>query len=163
MTRPRRQRSTRHSINSDLELRPLMNVFIVLIPMLLMSAVFVEIRVIEMSMPQAAEAAVQTPDSSFDPAIVILPDAYLIEVNGAAVQSVARQAPEADGTIPARDAALQLTQALASIAASHPEHKEIRIVAQANTHYQEIIGLMDVARAAGLPQAALEGASGGGS
>src|SRR5258708_37924177 len=101
--RPGKRRSFRQMINCDLELRPLMNVFIVLIPMLLMSAVFVEIRVIEVSMPQAAEAAVQTPDSSFDPAIVILPDAYLIEVNGAAVQSVARQAPEADGTIPARD------------------------------------------------------------
>jgi biopolymer transport protein ExbD len=162
-TRSRRQRSTRHSINSDLELRPLMNVFIVLIPMLLMSAVFVEIRVIEMSMPQAAEAAVSTPDQSFDPAVVILPDSYVVELNGAAVQTVPRQAPEADGTLPAHDAAVQLTQALTSLAASHPDRKEIRIVAQATTHYQEIIGLMDIARAAGLPQAALEGASGSGS
>ena len=136
-----------------------MNVFIVLIPMLLMSAVFVEIRVIEMSMPQAAEAAEQTPDPSFEPAVRILPDAYVIEVNGAAVQSIARQVPDADGTMPARQAATQLTQVLASIATAHPDHKEIRIVAQANTHYQEIIGLMDIARAAGLPQAGLEGGS----
>ena len=133
-----------------------MNVFIVLIPMLLMSAVFVEIRVIEMSMPQAAE---QTPDPSFEPAVRILPDAYVIEVNGAAVQSIARQVADADGTMPARQAATQLTQVLASIATAHPDHKEIRIVAQANTHYQEIIGLMDIARAAGLPQAGLEGGS----
>ncbi|MGH3054481.1 MAG: ExbD/TolR family protein [Gaiellaceae bacterium] len=157
--RSRRSRATRHGINSDLELRPLMNVFIVLIPMLLMSAVFVEIRVIEMSMPQAAEAAVPVTDQPFEPSVRILADVYLVEVNGTAVQTVARQAPEADGTIPAREAAAQLTQVLTSIAASHPDHKEIRIVAQANTHYQEIIGLMDVARAAGLPQAALEGGS----
>ena len=46
-----------------------MNVFIVLIPMLLMSAVFMEIRVIEMSLPQAAEAAVQPPEASFELAV----------------------------------------------------------------------------------------------
>jgi biopolymer transport protein ExbD len=157
--RNRRQRSTRHGINSDLELRPLMNVFIVLIPMLLMSAVFVEIRVIEMSLPQAAQAAEPASDQSFDPAVRILPDVYLVEVNGAAVQTVARPAADADGTLPAHEAAVQLTQVLTSLAAAHPDHKEIRIVAQSGTHYQEIIGLMDIARAAGMPQAGLEGGS----
>jgi len=157
--RPHRQRGARHGINSDLELRPLMNVFIVLIPMLLMSAVFVEIRVIEMSLPQAAQAAEPAADISFDPAVRILDDTYVVEVNGAVVQSVARAAADADGTLPARSAASQLTQVLSSLAAGHPDHKEIRIVAQATTHYQEIIGLMDIARAAGMPQAGLEGGS----
>jgi len=50
-TRAGTRRSFRHEVNCDLELRPLMNVFIVLIPMLLMSAVFIEIRVIEMALP----------------------------------------------------------------------------------------------------------------
>lgn len=159
MSRSRRHGTTRHGINSDLELRPLMNVFIVLIPMLLMSAVFVEIRVIEMSLPQAAQAAVAQNDASFDPAVRILPDVYLVEVNGSAVQSVPRPAADADGTLPAHDAAVQLRQVLTSLAASHPDHKEIRIVAQSGTHYQEIIGLMDIARAAGMPQAGLEGGS----
>jgi len=157
--RPKRSRSSRHGINSDLELRPLMNVFIVLIPMLLMSAVFVEIRVIEMSLPQTAQAAQPAADASFDPAVHILADTYVIEVNGAVVQSVARENADADGTLPSRNAATQLTQVLTSLAASHPEQKEIRIVAQSSTHYQEIIGLMDIARAAGMPQAGLEGGS----
>jgi biopolymer transport protein ExbD len=121
--------------------------------------VFVEIRVIEMSLPQAAQAVEPASDQSFDPAVRILPDVYLVEVNGAAVQTVARPAADADGTLPAHEAAVQLTQVLTSLAAAHPDHKEIRIVAQSGTHYQEIIGLMDIARAAGMPQAGLEGGS----
>jgi biopolymer transport protein ExbD len=35
----------------------------------------------------------------------------------------------------------------------------VRIVADARTHYQEVITLMDAARAAGLMNAALEGSS----
>ena len=42
--------------------------------------------------------------------------------------------------------------------AAHPGTTEVRIVAEARTRYQEVIALMDVARAAGLANAALEGA-----
>jgi biopolymer transport protein ExbD len=35
----------------------------------------------------------------------------------------------------------------------------VRIVAEAHTHYQEVISLMDAARAAGLVSPALEGSS----
>jgi biopolymer transport protein ExbD len=51
-----------------------------------------------------------------------------------------------------------LGQALRAITASHPGTTEVRIVAEARTHYQEVIALMDVARSAGLVNAALEGA-----
>jgi biopolymer transport protein ExbD len=152
--RPGKRRSYRQTVNSDLELRPLMNVFIVLIPMLLMSAVFMEIRTIEMTLPQAAEAA-QDPVEPFDLAIRITPNVYVIGANGVAMHSIARlrgaQAPDAS-------ASAQISAALAAIVAAHPKHDEIRIVAESRTHYQEIIAVMDLARAAGLPRVALEGA-----
>jgi len=37
----------------------------------------------------------------------------------------------------------------------------VRIVAEPGTRYREIVAVMDLARAAGLPQAALEGAESG--
>src|SRR5258707_5545176 len=89
-----RRRSFRHVVNPDLELRPLMNVFIVLIPMLLMSAVFMEIRTIEMTLPQAADAA-QDPVEPLDLAIRITPNVYVIGANGVAMHSIAR-VPGAD-------------------------------------------------------------------
>ena len=154
----RRLRSSKQHVNCDLELRPLMNVFIVLIPMLLMSAVFIEIRVIEMSMPRAADGTsasqAQTP---LELAIRVRPDAYLIEGAGVVLQTIPRVASTKAKTPLAPEAAAALTRVLLGVAASHPENKDIRIIAASDTHYQEIVALMDLARAAGLPQAALEG------
>jgi biopolymer transport protein ExbD len=52
-----------------------------------------------------------------------------------------------------------LEQALLAIAAAHPGTTDVRIVAEARTRYQEVISLMDVARAAGLVNASLEGSA----
>jgi biopolymer transport protein ExbD len=153
--RPGKRRSYRQSVNSDLELRPLMNVFIVLIPMLLMSAVFMEIRTIEMSLPQAAEAAESDPAEPFDLAIRITPNVYVIGVNGVATHSIQRLRNEAT---PGPGISSQIEAALAGIVATHPKHDEIRIVAESKTRYQEIVAVMDLARAAGLSRVALEGA-----
>jgi biopolymer transport protein ExbD len=153
--RPGKRRSYRQSVNSDLELRPLMNVFIVLIPMLLMSAVFMEIRTIEMSLPQAAEAAESEPAEPFDLAIRITPNVYVIGVNGVATHSIQRLRNEAT---PGPGISSQIEAALAGIVATHPKHDEIRIVAESKTRYQEIVAVMDLARAAGLSRVALEGA-----
>ena len=54
-----------------------------------------------------------------------------------------------------------MIEALKGFAASHPEHREVRIVSRSATRYEEIIDVMDMARAAGLPEAAL--GDGGGS
>ena len=131
-TRPGKRRSYRQSVNCDLELRPLMNVFIVLIPMLLMSAVFMEIRTIEMTLPQAAEAAETPPAEPFDLAIRITPSVYVIGANGVALRTIARPR---GAVVPGADASAQIGAALA-----------------------EIVAVMDLARAAGLPRVALEGA-----
>src|ERR1044072_7091683 len=44
------------TVNTDLKLMPLMNIIISLIPMLLLSAVFIEVKVIETSLPRDAGA-----------------------------------------------------------------------------------------------------------
>lgn len=155
-----RPRGFRHVVNCDLELRPLMNVFIVLIPMLLMSAVFMEIRIIEMSLPSAADAATPPPET-LDLAIRILPDAYVVEQNGVEIQAVPRlvnAGPVVTAAQLAHADSHPLTRLLASIAAAHPGSREVRIIAGHATRYQEIVTVMDLARAAGLSQAALEAA-----
>jgi biopolymer transport protein ExbD len=135
-----------------------MNVFIVLIPMLLMSAVFMEIRVIEMSMPREAAAASRPPAPPLALTLRVSGQSYVVEGAGIAPQSFARNAATGSTGVLGKTTAAQLMATFAQIAAVHPENKEIRIVAEAGTRYQEIVTLMDLARSAGLPQAALEGA-----
>jgi len=155
IARPGRRRSFRHVVNCDLELRPLMNVFIVLIPMLLMSAVFIEIRVIEMSLPDVAQAAESPPAEALDLVIRILPDAWVVEGRGVAAQVIAIPPPA--GRTSATDATSHpLTQALARIVEEHAGTHDVRIAADPTTRYQAIVTTMDLARAAGLTDVGLE-------
>ncbi len=157
MRRARRRSAFRSGINSELELRPLMNVFIVLIPMLLISAVFMEIRVIEMSLPRFTEAgAGEAVDTPFDLALRIAPGAYVVEADGVPVQAVKRTVGPDGKAAPDAAVGTQLTAALARIAATHAGHREVRILAAPGTRYEEIVTLMDLARAAGLTAPALE-------
>ena len=51
------RRGYRQVIESDLEIMPLMNLFVALIPMLLISAVFLNVTVIDMKLPTDTDAA----------------------------------------------------------------------------------------------------------
>ena len=155
---PRRKQRKELKVNTELKLMPLMNIIIALIPMLLLSAVFLEVKVIETSLPRdadAATAAVPAATPPLDLAVHVRGDVYVIEGHGLPPLLVPRHA-----ATPAPDSAsaLLLSQALRAITAAHPGTTEVRIVAEARTHYQEVIALMDVARGAGLVNAALEGA-----
>jgi len=158
-TRGRRKRKSL-TVNTDLKLMPLMNIIIALIPMLLLSSVFLEVKVIQTSLPRDADATTAStpmPDSEpLDLAVHVRADAYVIEGHGLEPRVLARR----PGTAPPDSVtAGQLTQVLKAMAATHPGTTEVRIVAEARTHYQEIISLMDAARAAGLVNPALEGSS----
>ena len=132
---------------------PMINVFMAIIPMLLLSAAFVPVTVIETTLPMGAPAAETRTEAPLDLAIEIHPQGYLVRVNGEPTQAIPRSG---DGTA-ARD---QLGATLRDIAAAHAGHREVRIVSQATTRYEEIVEVMDVSRAAGLPEAALADAAG---
>jgi len=145
-------------VNTDLKLMPLMNIIIALIPMLLLSAVFLEVKVIETSLPRDADASTASAEPATPPldlAVHVRGDVYVIEGHGVSPLLVPRRANSA---APDSAAAQLLSQALRAITAAHPGTNDVRIVAEARTRYQEVIALMDVARSAGLVNASLEGA-----
>lgn len=146
--RRHRGRSSRTHVAADLELLPLMNIFIVLIPMLLLSAVFVEVRAIEMAAPRVSEAADAAVRPTLDLAIGVSDAGWVVRGDGIAEVRVARPA---DGSL------VPLVEALRQITAQHPDEKAVRIVSQPGTRYEELVSLLDAARAAGLPDASLMG------
>lgn len=154
----RRRKRGDLTVKTDLKLMPLMNIIIALIPMLLLSAVFLEVKVIETSLPRDAAAAAATEPAAppLDLAVHVRKAAYIVEGHGMDPRVLPRRG---GGSTPDPAVMEQLTQVLRAYAATRPGTTEVRIVAESRTHYQEVITLMDAARAAGLMNAALEGSS----
>src|SRR4030095_17214091 len=92
MMRERRglRRRQRDQVASEIELMPMLNVFISIIPLLLLSAAFVPVTVIKTTLPSDQAAVVDTHETPLDLAIHIHPRAYQLEVSGSIVQSNAR-------------------------------------------------------------------------
>lgn len=148
-----RGRSFRAHVAADLELLPLMNIFIVLIPMLLLSAVFVEVRAIEMTAPRVSDTVPAAAPDPLDLTISVADAGWVVRGNGIAPVRLARPA---DGSL------RTLIEALRAVTAVHAQETAVRIVAEPGTRYEELISLMDAARAAGLPDASLSGGGSGG-
>ena len=134
-------------VEGDLEILPLMNLFVVLIPMLLLSAVFLEVAVVRMDLPVDG-ASGGSADEMLDLSVRIEQGRYLIQGNALEETEVARTG-EGD-----RDA---LTEALQRVATAHPANQSVRIVSRPATQYEEIIHVMDASRDAGMPIVSLQG------
>jgi biopolymer transport protein ExbD len=142
------RRGYRNIIEGDLELMPLMNLFVAMIPMLLISAVFLNVTVIDMKAP--SDQAADTPQSeSLGLSVTIQEASFVIEGRGLQKTVIARADTDADQ---------QLGGALAQVAASHPDNKDVVIVSQPDTNYGDIVAVMDISRENGLPGVALMGA-----
>jgi biopolymer transport protein ExbD len=127
-----------------------MSMFIAIIPMLLLSAVFLELAAVKMNLPSGDPNALEEAkvEDSLDLRVYILDGAFAIEAQGSPRQVVKRVGDGIEG-----DLSLLLKQ----IAAAHPENRDVVIGSAATTRYQDLIHVMDVARGAGLTQASLLG------
>lgn len=145
MTGRHRKKRAVSLVATDLDLMPMINVFMAIIPMLLLSAAFVPVTVIRTAVPSDG-APVAASNAPLEIAVAIRASAYVVTVDGRAVRSIDRAAA---------DPAAALTGALQEVASAHPGHREVRILSRAGTRYEEIIQVMDSARAAGLSESAL--------
>lgn len=130
----------------DLEILPLMNLFVVLIPMLLLSAVFLEMSVVRMSPP--AESA-ELPDLEGDRlllAVTITPEHYIVEGIGIETNRVKRGGGSE---------AMELREILERINLDHPENQNVMILSEPATKYETIVRVMDITRESGAPRVSL--------
>jgi biopolymer transport protein ExbD len=150
MAKVRFDKGARRFVDAEIEILPLMNLFIVLVPMLLLSAVFVQISVIEAGGPAPADAAPADAGDALDVAVRISTDEYVVDARGMDPIRIRRHR---NGGVAEKD----LGGALQSIRASHPENVDVRVVSEPTTRYEEIIAVMDISRDAGLSRVALLG------
>lgn len=145
-----RRRNYRKFKEVELDLLPMMNVFIVLIPMLLASAVFLKVTVIDTNVPSSTAAPENTrKEENLALAITIKDEYFVVEGRGIEKRVIARADADADA---------QLALALADIVTRYPDNEAVMIIPQPRTRYRDIIAVMDISRETGLPLASLVGA-----
>jgi biopolymer transport protein ExbD len=143
------RRGYREIIEADIDLMPMMNLFVAMIPMLLISAVFLHVTVIDMKAPSDAASDAPPNHEAIGLSITIQETAFVVQGRGIEKRVIARADADADE---------QLARALAEVSASHPDNKDIVVVSQPNTNYGDIVAVMDISRENGLPSVALMGA-----
>lgn len=140
----------RNIIESDLEIMPLMNLFVAMIPMLLISAVFLNVTVIDMKAPPDSADANEGNNKRENLALAItIKDNYFV-VEGRKIQKSVIARSDADAEV-------QLAAALAKVVATHPDNQDVMIISQPDTQYGDIVAVMDVSRESGLPSVSLLG------
>jgi biopolymer transport protein ExbD len=144
--------SFRQLVADELEMLPLMNLFVALIPMLLISAVFLQVTVIDMQLP-TDEAPAGAGTAGLELSLSLVEGGWRVSGTGLT--------PAAGDDSP--EGAARLAALLSQVSASFPAEKDIAIVSTPHTRYARIVAAMDIARENGWPQIALAaaGAEGG--
>ena len=144
----KRQRSLGEHLEGDLEVLPLMNLFVVLIPMLLISAVFVHMSVIRMNLPSDETADTSSERERLGLSVEIREEVWVVKGRRLDARTIERLGEQADD---------ELRAVLAAVKADHPSEENLVIVSEPTTRYDDIVEVMDVSRESGLPNISLSG------
>jgi biopolymer transport protein ExbD len=134
----------------DLDITPMMNIFMILIPFLVSMAVFTQIAVVEFSLPPA-----QVPGESdeqnkeLDISIVVTPGGFQIVGTGRKLDMVQKAQGEYQFA--------QLRALLKAIKFQYPSQKSVVIVFDGEVLYDDIIKFMDICRESQFPDIGLSG------
>jgi biopolymer transport protein ExbD len=123
----------------SLDITTFLNLMVVLIPFLLISAVFSRVTIMELSVPTtAAQSGIHTPNFAIE---VIVRKAGLEIANG---QSVEAAFPKKDGKYDMQ----MLYEVLTRLKALYPEKKDATILMEPDIEYDYLIQIMDAVRGA---------------
>lgn len=136
----------------ELDLTPMMNILLILIPFLATMAVFLHLAVVEFALPpgvsSSAEADAPNPDH-IDISVVVTPKGYTILGSGQKLDFV----PKADGLYNFDF----LVRQLKAIKYKYPQEENIVLMVDPEVRYDDVIGFMDQCRASQFPNVGLSG------
>ena len=141
--RRRKDRRERNTGAEELNVAPLMNLFVAIVPLLLLSAVFVSVASIDLA--TATNGSMPQTQSQFTLALRVTPNAWYVDARG----SDSVQIDKGDGE--------SLLAALDAVRAAHPDHTSVLVVCAEDIEYSEVVQVLDVAALAGFADCALAG------
>jgi len=138
--------------SAELDMVPMMNLFTVLVPILLLAAVFANITVLELEIPPPAsgEAGVQVaPEATaLNLVVVVAEEAITVGGNGGFLPSILRDEAGAFDTE-------ALSALLLTVRDEYPDETNVTVASESAIHYEEIVSVMDICRDGGFTDIAL--------
>ncbi|MFH1679575.1 MAG: biopolymer transporter ExbD [Candidatus Eisenbacteria bacterium] len=136
---------------AEIDMVPMMNLFTVLVPILLLAAVFANITVLELEIPPvgSGESGIDvSPEATPLNLVVVVAEAGVtVGGNGGFLPTVLRE----EGTV---DRAT-IASLLDSVRREYPEETRVTVAAESGISYEEIVSVMDVCREGGFTEIAL--------
>jgi biopolymer transport protein ExbD len=133
----------RTSESAELDMTTFLNLMVVLVPFLLITAVFSRITIVELSLPSAAGGPAPT-DPGFRVEVIVRDDGLELS-DGAAVLA----------TIPKLDDEYDLetlSNLVISLKRDHPNDDDASVLLEPQIEYDHLIQVMDAVRSAELPR-----------
>ena len=124
---------------TELNITTFMNLMVILVPFLLITAVFSEITTLQLNLPQGGAASDEKEKPKLQLELILQGKDVII--NNAVGKPIDR--------LDAKEGELDLkglSQALYQLKLRHPEHTEITLLLEPDTKYEPLIALMDAAR-----------------
>jgi biopolymer transport protein ExbD len=137
---------------SELDVTPMMNFFMILIPFLVSMAIFTQIAVVEFSLPPATEAGANSEEKEtkeLDISIVVTRSGFQIVGTGRKLDMIAKVQGDYQYT--------QLRALLKAIKFQYPSQKSVVLVFEGDVLYDDIIKFMDICRESQFPDIGLSG------
>ena len=133
----------RSNTPADLDMTTFMNLMVVLVPFLLMSAVFSRINVVELTLPSATGGAAAT-DPKFRLEVIVRETGIELSNGEAVIAAI----PKVEG---AYDLAM-LSQMVMTLKQDYPDSNDASVLLEPEIEYDHLIQVMDVVRSAALPR-----------
>ena len=126
----------------ELDMTTFMNLMVVLVPFLLITAVFSRITIVELSLPSAAGNAAAV-EPSFRVEVIVREEGLEVSNSRTLIAAIPRVDGEYD--LPT------LSEMMISLKRQHPDSTDASVLLEPTVEYDHLIQVMDVVRSAVLP------------
>ena len=127
---------------AELNITAFMNLMVVLVPFLLITAVFSRMAVLELNLPEPSSETSEAEEAVLNLEVVVRSDA--LEVGDRRTGLLRRFEADADGAFDWQG----LSDYLAEVKASHPGVREATVLLEPDIEYQRLVDVMDTLRVA---------------
>ena len=128
---------------SELDMTTFLNLMVVLVPFLLITAVFSRITIVELSLPSSAAGWAEQTEARFRIEVIVR-EQQLELTNGSALIATI---PKVDDQYDLE----KLSELVISLKHDHPDTNDASVLLEPDIAYDHLIQVMDVVRSANLP------------